>query len=148
MTPYLIQRAKFEDDKTGKGIDTILAFAYMGSSAFEWGALPQSLARIRANIIHYAIFDTTVKGKELTVFTDSNPAHVTEYLKVLARPSTFLKERSDFDSYINPSEYDLQWQSKRGHDTDFWWDIENDIMFWKKNKRFETQFEILITKKP
>jgi hypothetical protein len=46
-TPNLIQRAKFEDRNYKKGIDSIINLAYMGSSEFEWGAVQESLQRIR-----------------------------------------------------------------------------------------------------
>ena len=47
MIPYLIQRGKFESRDFKEGIDSILKFDYMGSSEFEWGALPKSLQAIR-----------------------------------------------------------------------------------------------------
>jgi len=30
---------------------------------------------------------------------------------------------------------------------DFWWDIENDFMFWKKNDVFQSKFVSVIYKK-
>lgn len=55
MQTYLIQRAKFRNNvNTNKsGIDSILEFDYMGSSEFEWGALPKSLAIIRKELNNY-----------------------------------------------------------------------------------------------
>lgn len=32
--------------------------------------------------------------------------------------------------------------------TNFWWDIENDIMFWIKDNDFEKKFKTIIEKKP
>ena len=58
ITPYLIQQAKFSDRSDRKGIDSILAFDYMGSAEFEFGALPQSLKRIRENIDNYIYIQT------------------------------------------------------------------------------------------
>ena len=40
------------------------------------------------------------------------------------------------NTYIRPSNYDSKWIEKHGHNTDFWWDIENDFMFWKKDSEF------------
>ena len=56
------------------------------------------------------------------------------YLKQLAENNYRLKERTDFNDYMN------------GGFTraDFWWDIQNDVMFWEKNEEFKTKFVIKI----
>jgi rhodanese-related sulfurtransferase len=144
IIPYLIQRAKFENRDYKTGIDSILYFDYMGSSEFEWGALPTSLKRIRAEESEYTYLDIPIKGvdkkdKVITVFCkNSQKTEIGAYLERLATNSAQLKEYSDFNTYINPS------YSKNS--TDFWWDIDNDIMFWKKNPEFEVKFKGLITK--
>lgn len=47
--PSLIQRVRFNKDSNehGTGIDRLFAFDYMGSSEFEWGALPKALKLMR-----------------------------------------------------------------------------------------------------
>jgi len=134
MKPYLIQRASFaKRDK--KGIDSILRFDYMGSSEFEWGALPESLCRIRTLISDYTYLDVPIKDKVITVFCKSlQKSDVKQYLSELSENKWHLKGYSDFNNYINSSKY-----SK--NNTDFWWDIENDFMFWKKNIKFEQDFK-------
>lgn len=52
-----------------------------------------------------------------------------------------LKEFSAFDLYINDD-------SQFGKKFDFWWDIENDLMFWKKDQEFEINFKKIIQVKP
>ena len=50
-TPYLIQRIdmRHKPPRPGKkGIDASFGFDYMGSSEFEWGALPKALKALRA----------------------------------------------------------------------------------------------------
>lgn len=133
MKTSLIQRGKFEDRPQKSGIDNILKFDYMGSSEFEWGALPDSLSRIRKE--PYLSYDLTIKGKSLTVFCkiSHNTEDVKEYLLNLAANKWYMQEYSDFDNFINPSEH---FKSK----TDFWWDISNDIMFWRKDEVFESKF--------
>ncbi len=45
--PYLVQRGKFRETPRKdpiQGIDDLVEWDYMGSSEFEWGALPASLA--------------------------------------------------------------------------------------------------------
>lgn len=68
ITPYLVQRAKFNDRTDKRGIDNILQFDYMGSAEFEFGALPKSLENIRKKINDYVYFDVVVGGKNITVF--------------------------------------------------------------------------------
>jgi hypothetical protein len=144
MNTYLIQRGTFTN-RDGKGIDTILSFDYMGSAEFEFGELPQSLKRIRAHIIDYTYLDVPIKDKVITVFcTNEQKSEMKHLLTQLSGNKIHLKERSDFNTYTNPSEHDLDWQKKRPHKTDFWWDIDNDFMFWKKNNEFEVKFKKLI----
>jgi len=135
MKTTLIQRGKFEDRDFKNGIDSITNFDYMGSSEFEWGALPESLGKIRADIYSYTYMDVPMKDKVITVFCkDSQKSDVRDYLTNLAENKWRLQEYSDFDNYINPTEY---FKSR----TDFWWDIENNFMFWRKSVEFETKFK-------
>lgn len=48
--PTLIQRMNFRKDPSDhqKGVDRLFSFDYMGSSEFEWGALPAALRAMRA----------------------------------------------------------------------------------------------------
>lgn len=145
MRAFLIQRASFKSKVFGKGIDSILNFDYMGSSEFEWGALPKSLQEIRKSISNddnYIYKDVEYNKKVITVFLKKEQeAKLDEYLlQIMNNPKPRLKERSDFNTWINPMEFDL----RSMHKTDFWWDIENHIMFWKKNDDFELMFKSLI----
>jgi hypothetical protein len=45
--PSLIQRVRYRKNDLRKGIDAFFEFDYMGSSEFEWGALPKSLKLMR-----------------------------------------------------------------------------------------------------
>lgn len=149
MNTYLIQRARFEDRDYKKGIDSIINLDYMGSSEFEWGALPDSLKKIREHLNNYTYLDVPIKDKVITVFcTNEQKSEVKKYLNKLANREMTLKEYSDFNQYINPSKFDLEWQKKRKHSTDFWWDIDNNLMFWKKDNEFETKFKNIIKVKP
>ncbi len=140
MKTTLIQRAKFENRDYKKGIDSIVHFDYMGSSEFEWGALPESLGKIRDAINNYTYLDVPIKDKVITVFCkDSQKSEVKQYLTELSENKWNLKEYSDFDNYINPRFIESR--------TDFWWDISNNIMFWRKNNEFESKFKIIINTK-
>jgi hypothetical protein len=149
MKTYLIQRGKFEEHQNRKGIDSIVSFDYMGAAEFEFGALPESLTNIRNQIDKYGYNEFFVLNKPITIFCKH--IHIEEiqlYLDSLANNSMSLHESSEFDTYIKPSKYAIEWQMKRGHTTDFWWDIDNDIMFWKSNKEFENKFKSIISIKP
>lgn len=141
MKTTLIQRAKFENRDYKKGIDSIVHFDYMGSSEFEWGALPESLGKIRDLINDYTYLDVPIKDKVITVFCkDSQKSEVKQYLTELSENKWHLQEYSDFDHYINP-----QFMKSR---TDFWWDISNHLMFWRKDNEFESKFKTIIATKP
>jgi len=142
METWLIQRGNFENREHKNGIDSILNFDYMGSSEFEWGALPKSLGNIRSELNEYTYLDVPMQDKVITVFCkDSQKSDIKTYLTELAENKMRLKEFSAFDSYIKNDGY---FKDR----FDFWWDIENDLMFWKKNNEFETKFKTIIATKP
>lgn len=135
-TPYLIQRAKFtkQSSEAAIGIDRILRFDYMGSSEFEFDALPKSLRYVRENIHEYHITSMNIKDKKIVVHCHMNNTNeVKDYIRKIAEGSLQLKEYSDFDNYINPGGF-------LKNATDFWWDIENHFMFWKNDIIFTTNF--------
>lgn len=134
-TPYLIQRAKFKDNPNRIGIDAILEFDYMGSAEFEWGALPKSLNRIRETGGEYEIAELMLSnGKIIQAFSlASNAGEIIEFILGLANNKYQLKEFSDFDTWISDNP---RWPNR----FDFWWDIENDYMFWKKDEEFLKKF--------
>lgn len=140
MKPYLIQRAKFNYDPYRNGIDSILSFDYMGSAEFEFGALPQSLKRIRNKITNYHQYEFTLNEKKISVFCDNKDyTEICNIIKNLADNKYRLKEYCDFQHYIYFTPHMLR--------SDFWWDIENDYMFWKHDIEFNTKFEKLIKTK-
>lgn len=142
--PYLVQRAKFSKDErlSKKGIDRILDFDYMGSSEFEDGSLFRSLTRIREDLKDYEYFQYTFKknsDKVVTVFSKKENQDVICFiLEQLADREIRLKEYCDLDAYIKGDEH--------YRNNDFWWDIDNDWMFWKSNAEFEAKFKIAVIK--
>lgn len=142
MKTFLIARAKFQDRDYKGGIDSIINLDYMGSSEFEWGAMPESLGKIRSAINEYTYLDVPIKDKVITVFcNNSQKTDVKVYLEQLSENKMSLQEYSAFDSYINN---EAGFRNK----SDFWWDIENHLMFWKKNPAFELKFKTIIATKP
>ena len=140
MKPYLVQRAKICTPAEAelrkeykKGIDQLIDIDYMGSSEFEWGALPKALKRIRENFDSYTIIDSLrIDCREVTIFCKvEQKEEVLEAVRGLADHKYRLKEFCDFEHLVN------------GEDNvrnNFWWDIDNDFMFWITDKEFTKDF--------
>lgn len=149
METYLIQRGITENDESAKDIDSIINFEYMGSAEYEFGALPDSLKEIRSDIGKYKYINVIVKGKYITVFCkEKQESEIKPYLDQLANNNMRLKARSCFNECVNPSTHDLKWQEIHPIKTNFWWDLENHLMFWINNSEFESKFKTLIANKP
>ena len=137
MRPYIVQRAEFMKSNS-KGIDGILDFAYMGSSEYEWGALPQSLRRIRETPSAYGFESFFVDGKNITVYGKiKDLIEIKPLIFAMSKLTYQCKERTLFDEYI-------QGKENKYETADFWWDLENDFMFWKEDKVFEQSFRDVI----
>lgn len=68
--PTLVQRVKFrkEPSEHQKGIDRLFEFDYMGSSEFEWGALPATLRAMRACEPRKWNIETITVGKHVAFY--------------------------------------------------------------------------------
>jgi hypothetical protein len=136
INPYLIQRAKFKNRGDKEGIDSILKFDYMGSAEFEFGALPESLKRVRSNINDYVSFQYSFNNyptKIVSVFCKKEQEHfVCDVLEGLIERKYRLKEHCDLINFIESKETIFT--------NDFWWDIENDWFFWKYTPQFDLKF--------
>jgi len=138
MEVWLIQRGTVQYREGSKGIDSLVRFDYMGSAEFEWGALPKSLKRIREELNDYTYLDIPIKERVVTVFCkNSQKSEMKQYLTDLAERKFRLKEFAAFNEFVNDSGY---FKDR----FNFWWDIENDLMFWKKDNEFELKFKIKI----
>lgn len=135
MKSYLIQRADFRDDPDKKGIDSILSFDYMGASEYEWGALPRSLKEIREKIKkeNFLVYELEITPEKVVqIFCSENDKEsVFENIRDLSKGKLRLKMGSYFDLWVKDEEFTK---------IDFWWDIENNFMFWKKDKTFRNKF--------
>lgn len=146
---YLVQNGTIEDRDYKKGFDSIVSLGYMGYAEYEFGAVQDSLKRIRENIKDYIYIDVPVFEKPITVFCNENQIpEIRQLLTKLGNDEIRTKGVSYFKHHVNPSEYDVKWQAKHPLKEDFWWDLDNDIMFWKKNPEFETKFRDTIPIKP
>ena len=135
QVPYLIQRAQinrrlneFKGERLSKSIDC----DYMGSAEFEFGAIPKAYRAIRDDFLNYrqskieAIMENDAVLRLFHNFNDEDLAKYTKYLLQMRGDQYALqtKENVGFD----PNSY----YYKR---TDFWWDIENHVM-WSFDKEF------------
>ena len=138
IRPYLVQRAKFYDNPSSKGIDGILRFDYMGSSEFEMGDLPRSLRRIRAAIGEFGYFPLEINEHEFVVFCkEADKELVFEAIRGLGERKFHLKEYCDLHNLVTNDTF-LPCRN------DMWWDIVNDFMVWKQNDEFTEKFRTAI----
>lgn len=133
-TPYLIQRAQIERPLSqfrNKRLSEAVDFDYMGSAEFEFGALPKSLRAMEGMIDKAAltVLDDIKEGDVfLRVFHFFTPEEFVQYKKHLVglrQDNIRTKERTCFN--YNRSKYEMK--------IDFWWDIENHVM-WSFDKKF------------
>lgn len=138
MKSYLVQRAKFRDEINRNGLNNILSFDYMGSAEFEFGALPKSLKRIRENIGEYSYFEIQLDRYKIIVFCNKNLfADVKYEIVEIVLNKRNLKESCDL-KYLFVKDLFCKCYN------DFWWDIDNDFMFFKYNPTFLEKFKNVI----
>jgi hypothetical protein len=124
---YLVQRMTAED--TGRpGFDGHFRLDYMGAAEFEWGALPESLKRIRDAGRRITTIETPVAVRGIT-----KTAYVVGAKKAAREQAENLQEWVDggcrgheqayFAEQIDGSADDYQRR------TNAWWDIRGDVMF-------------------
>lgn len=129
--PYLIQRAFVRPDMTRekvKGIDDLLAFDYMGSAEFEFGALPKSLGAILAELDSYKVFKTQYKslaGVDLFVFCrESERDTVLGWVDSLVQGDVRLKESTYLADALGTGKLS-RWAPSANMLPTAWWDIQN-----------------------
>lgn len=142
MISWLVQRGYFRNypENIAKGIDLILRFDYMGSSEFEFGALGQSLHRIRSVKDVYQFYNIKVPTnkileKKIMIYCKSQDFEdVKNNILRFAKNEIRTKEWVGFERWLNTGD----------QTPDFWWDIDNDFMWWKYNESFTNSFKGLI----
>ena len=138
-TPYLIQRGSFKPYEGYPRISDAIRLDYMGSAEFEFGALPESLCALEATkntltIITVSEINIPKKGSSKTIPLKvlspwpEGSAEWQQYKKYLLNMrdgKVRLKENSGFaEETLN-----------RYNRCDFWWDIENHVM-WSFRQHF------------
>ena len=123
---WLIQRGTFRDLKGNydglTGRNGLVDLDYMGSSEFEWKAIPHAYRRIMGNkdkyIFHYCNDIKDHKGKILVIFCKKEYAE-----KIESEMKRYIKEHYHLKSFSTIHDHleGNEWGSKR----DFFWCIDN-----------------------
>lgn len=125
---YLTQRLNSRDRPSGKGFDALFECHYMGASEFEWGAIPESLARMRAaRKVGLHIGRVTRKDITIPVFVvgdvkriESVPDALTAWI---ADDYPRGKEMTYFPERVEGAA--KEWHAR----TDAWWSLTDDVMW-------------------
>jgi hypothetical protein len=125
--PFLIQRGSFRDVKEEyiEGIDSLISFDYMGSSEFEFGALPQSLDRMLQNWDQYVVTPVfeikDVDGQTMFILCRKN-----QFDEILASVKVFASEPYSRDlhtkEFVGLHDY-IQGKISLYNKINFWWDV-------------------------
>lgn len=145
--PYLIQRARINrplGQYEGLALSKAVDLDYMGSAEFEFGALPRSFRKIEAQWSLYkqhkfedivAVRTDDARQFQLRVYANFDTDAAKEQYRVWLRDAfagkLYLKEslRARLSNNVVVLE-----------GTDFWWDIQNDVMF-SFDKQFMNRLE-------
>lgn len=125
---YLVQRLTRRDRPGMKGFDGAFGCEYMGSAEFEWGAIPESLTRIRqAKKIGIHTGRVTRRETTVPVFVvgdvkriDQAPDALTAWM-VADYPRG--KEMTYFPEAVEGTRKDYQ------NRTHAWWSLDDDVMW-------------------
>jgi hypothetical protein len=116
--PYLVQRVLRREFGPGTGIDRLFAFDYMGSSEFEWGALPAALREMRE---HTLVIRSIRHGEHTCTFIGHAGDEVkaqTFFADQLGERTASLKEATGLRRTYNGEKY--------ADKTIGWWALDQD----------------------
>jgi len=130
---YLVQRLQERQDNSSekKGIDKYFSMDYMGSSEFEWGALPKSLKEIRNRLDHILVEQITC-GKHTCFFVGTKKQISTAkelFTDQIGEMKIHLKESTYIDYAYGTSDTNLF--ASLGKSTVGWWDVVNHFFLFK-----------------
>lgn len=128
---YLVQRLQQRDRLLvgASGFDRAFACEYMGSAEFEWGALPDSLKRMRSAGRKLVVHEGEVSrgGVSVPVFIVGHrkdvaaiPERLTEWM---TEPYPYGKERTHFPEQVDGTAN--EWEAR----THAWWALNEDVMW-------------------
>lgn len=126
---YLIQRGIF--NSTGTSLtgrrDGVIDLDYMGSTEFEWSAIPKAYRRLMYHYSDYELFPTgiyTPEHDELMVFCKKDSkAQIIESIQQFINQPYHLKEYSELEKVPLAKKGDKSFDGRR---TNFWWCIDTN----------------------
>ncbi len=140
--PYLVQRGTIKKDVTEiVNFDSLVGLDYMGAAEFELGGLSDSLIRIRKYKDGYTYSEIKIKDSLVTIFHPSDLIAVIDNINWIATRMFRTKCGSQFPETVNPTPSDKKWQVEHPPKFNFWWDIENDVLFWLSDEQFENNIK-------
>jgi hypothetical protein len=151
MSYYLVQRVstKTEPFAGDKGFDQFFSLDYMGSSEFEWGAIPDALKRIRAKKVVIQACSVTIEG-------------VTRLVHFVGHKGTLLARASEMEAWSEGTQHRPPFWGKEltrfpenfagtadDYDkrTDAWWAIKEDVA-WTLDPVVAANLETAFNSKP
>lgn len=139
---WLVQRGEFRDTKLEDitGLDSLLRLEYMGAVEFECGSLPQSSRRIVEDLDKYAFSTITIEDQPVGVLCRVDEStEVYAAIRDISLEKLRLKEWTNFPAALG--------KDTRRHKvpTNFWWDVQNDFMFWLGGKAHDIKMAAAIS---
>lgn len=128
MKPYLIQRGKINKGYCKDNrLSMCVNLDYMESAQFEFGALPKSLRRIEPNLTQY-ILKERVFVRNLIISIAYPPGFdIDTYIGHLISIVDYDREKVPLKEWTGMENMSQQHEMLKRFN--FWWDIENDIMW-------------------
>lgn len=128
MSYYLVQRLTVRDNAPADaiGFDTLFSLDYMGSSEFEWGAIPAALKSMRRKRVSAKPFSVVIDGQARDVYMvgESN-----QLIQAAANLQKWASGPRPFDSKEATGFAEAFAGEKTWRDTNAWWAIQEDIAF-------------------
>jgi hypothetical protein len=122
-----------------KLLSPVFSFDYMGSSEFEWGAIPKCLQSLAKNIEKYSAHEIELNKVPVYVICQTDmQKEIDKRIKELAECKHHLKEWSNFDTALGLS----KWSKKEDCRQIGWLELDNEFMFFTDKTAFEKTAEI------
>ena len=151
MPYYLVQRMSTKDQpfERDKGFDRFFSLDYMGSSEFEWGAIPEALRYIRKHKVVTQAYPVTINGVTRPVYFVGHKGTLlaaADDMKVWAegtehRPPFWGKESAHFKENFAGDAGDYYER------TNAWWAIRENVA-WALDPAVAAKLEAAFNSKP
>lgn len=131
MPYYLVQRMSSKKDAAprGNGFDDYFELDYMGSSEFEWGAIPAALKSIRQHPAVVQEWPVTINGLTRSVYFVGEKKALRDHVAGIEAWSERGDHRPPFwgKEWTNFPENFADTADEYARRTDAWWAIKDDV---------------------